>query len=260
MSSPLETVRFDVADHVATVALDRPEARNAINTRMIRELEQVLSRLADDRDVRVLALVGSEDCFCAGADVKEMRGTRGGDREPPERRYRFFRDLAALPFPTVAGIGGPAVGGGLELALCCDLRIAATNAKLGLPEVKLGIMPAAGGTQRLPRLVGAALAKELILTGEIVDGSTASSLGLVTRAVRPSTVLEETSALARRLAAGPPVALRAIKRAVEEGGQLPLERGLTLEQSLAAELRDTEDHREGVRAFVEKRSPVFAGR
>jgi enoyl-CoA hydratase len=257
-----ETLRYEAADGVATVTLNRPEVHNAMNAAMRRELTACFTALATDDAVRAVVVAGAGDrAFSAGADIREFV-----EPEPPtvfrERRRRldFRRAMDACSQPLIAAIRGWALGGGLELALACDIRIAGDDARLGLPEVTLGIIPGGGGTQRLPRLIGRGKALELILTGARIGAEDALRLGLVERVVPAADVLREAHALARSIAERAPLAVRYAKEAVVKGLELPLAAGLRLERDLSALLRTTEDRLEGARAFLDKRPPRWTGR
>lgn len=259
-----ETILFDVADGVATITLNRPERLNALNARMKEELEEAFFSLAElDPAVRVVVLTGAGKAFCAGADIKE----RVDQRLPASAFYyqqkktqTLFRRIEECAKPTIAAINGVALGGGAEIALCCDLRLAAAGAKIGLTEARIGMIPLGGGTQRLPRLVGAARAKELIFTADTIDAESAAAIGLVNRVVVPEALTDEASTLARRIAAMPPLAVKFAKRAINAGLQTGIDGALEYELYAGAILNDSEDRHEGMRAFVEKRSPVFTGR
>lgn len=235
------TVVYEKADAVAWVTLSRPEVLNAYNLRMRDELYEVLAAVRDDTDVRALVLRGAGRAFCAGADLTEF-----GTAPSPTigRRVRFARDvwalLAALPVPSVAALHGFAFGSGLEMALFCDLRLAAADTQFAMPEVRLGMIPAAGGTQTLPRVGGLGAALDVLLTGRRFDAAEALRLGLVTQVVPSERLAAETAALARELAALDPRAVRAVRQAVREGADLPVEAGLRLEARLAAGLRPQE--------------------
>ena len=256
-----ETIRYAAADGVATVTLDRPDVLNAMNEPMRRELTECFTRLAVDDAVRVVVLAGAgERAFSAGADIREFVQPPVPVRFREERKRVDFRAVMdRCPQPMIAAIRGYALGGGLELALACDIRIAAEDAQLGLTEITLAIIPGGGGTQRLPRLVGRGKALEMILTGARIGAPEALRIGLVERVVPPGEVLAAAQELARALAARAPVALRYAKEAVVKGLELPLAEGLRLENDLATLLRTTEDRLEGARAFLEKREPRFTG-
>ncbi len=264
-SVSLDTLLYEVRDQVAIVTLNRPDRMNTLGGSMKPDLARVFFELAraDDR-VRAVLLTGTGDkAFCAGADIKERAGNQvtGTDYFVAQKAtHDLFRNIEEFEKPVIAAINGVALGGGLELALCADIRVAAATARFGLPEIKLGVIPAAGGTQRLPRLIGEARAKELILTSDLVDADTALRYGIVSR-VLPQTELRPVAlALAQRIAEQPPLAVRFAKRAINRGMQTDLDSGLEYERYAAAMIIDSEDRKEGMRAFVEKREPVFTGR
>jgi enoyl-CoA hydratase len=240
---------------VAWLTLNRPQQLNALTADMVDELVEALEQLEARADVRAVVVTGAGRGFCAGADVKTI-----ADRPLPiEARYTFFNVLEDHPKPTIAAINGACIGGGLELALCCDLRIAAADAKLGFGEVKLGVIPAGGGTARLPRLIGPAKAKELLYFGDTISGADAAELGIVNRSVPADELTETVGATAQRLAIGAPKAIEAIKRSVNAGMQMGLLEALNYETAVAAEVRRTADALEGITAFAEKRAPVWRG-
>lgn len=257
----LETVKLDTADRVATLTIDRPEKRNALNSQVRRDMILALAALEPDADIRVVVITGSgERAFVAGADVSEF-----ADRTPIQQRAAMegrtvFEVVASYPKPTIAAINGFALGGGCELALACDLRIAARSARLGQPEVNLGILPGGGGTQRLPRLVGLGRAMRLILTGELIDAETAERIGLVDEVVDDDALHERTRELATTIAARSPVALKLIKDAIRAAAEMPLSAGLAFERELFVTAFASDDRTEGVTAFLEKRTPDFRGR
>ncbi len=255
-------IRCEVADGVAEIVLDRPDVLNAMNDPMRRELTECFTALALDDAARVIVIAGAgERAFSAGADIREFVEPLVPVRFRERRRRLDFRQaMDRCPQPIIAAIRGYALGGGLELALACDLRIAGSDATLGLTEINLAIIPGGGGTQRLPRLVGRGKALELILTGARLDAAEALRIGLVERVVEPAAVLSTARELARTLAAKAPVALRYAKEAVVKGLELPLADGLRLEGDLSTLLRTTEDRVEGARAFLEKRAPRWTGR
>ncbi|ABS26367.1 enoyl-CoA hydratase-related protein [Anaeromyxobacter sp. Fw109-5] len=241
--------------------IDGEARRNAISRAMLRELEAHLARAATDRALRCVVLTGAGDkAFCAGADLKERATMSAEDVHAFHRELRrALRGIEEAPQPFVAALNGAALGGGLELALACDLRIAADAAQLGLPEVSLGIIPGGGGTQRLARLVGVSRAKDLVLTARRASAAEALAMGLVTRLVPGQRLLAEAEELARRVARNAPVSLRQAKRAIDGGFHLPLEEALDLENRLYQDCLGTKDRVEALRAFAEKRPPVFTG-
>jgi len=257
-----ELVRLEIHGAVGVIRLDRPSV-NAINSAIHRDLLAVAEQVASDPDVRAVVLYGGERAFAAGADIKEMVG-----RTPHEITSLIgtlnaaVTAVARLTQPVVAAITGYALGGGFELALAADFRLVAENATVGLPEITLGVIPGAGGTQRLARLIGPTKAKELIFTGRPVGADEAVALGLASRAVPADEVFTEALAMATRLAAGATAALAAAKRAIDDGLDGPLSAGLKLEGEKFAELFGTEDARAGMTSFVE-RGPgkaTFVGR
>jgi len=259
---PDKVVRYEAQDGVALITLDRPDVLNAMNNQMRTELFEIFTRLRMDESVKVVVVTGGGDrAFSAGADIREFL-------EPPtpthfresRRRLDFRSEMDRCPQPIIAAIRGFALGGGLEFALACDIRVAAEDAQLGLTEINLAIIPGGGGTQRLPRLVGRGKALEMILTGMRVPAAEALRIGLVERVVPVSELMPAAQGLARDIAAKAPIALRYAKEAVVSGLGLPLQDGIRLENDLATLLRTTEDRVEGARAFVEKRKPKWSGR
>lgn len=246
------TVTFEVADGVGIIRLDRPPM-NALNIAMQDTLAAVAAQAANRSDVRSVILYGGAKVFAAGADIKEMRDMSYTDMVDRARGLQdAFTAVARLPKPVVAAVTGYALGGGCELALCADIRIAASNAKLGQPEILLGLIPGAGGTQRLARLIGPSRAKDLVFTGRQVAADEALRIGLVDRVVAPDEVYPAAHDWALKLAAGPAYALRAAKEAVDSGLETDLETGLTIERNLFAGLFATEDREIGMRSFVEE--------
>ena len=257
-----EAIQYELGDGVATVTLNRPDVHNAMNDLMRRELKRCFESVVDADDVRVVVVTGAgAKAFSAGADIREFVEPLVPTRFRDSRRRVDFRAVMDLcPQPLIAAIGGYAFGGGLELALACDIRIAAANATLGLTEVNLAIIPGGGGTQRLPRVVGRGKALEMILTGARIPADEALRIGLVERVVPEGQALAAATELARTLAARAPVALRYAKEAIVKGLELPLADGLRLETDLSTLLRTTEDRVEGAKAFLEKRPPRWTGR
>jgi len=256
-----EFVRLEVEDGVGTIRIDRPKM-NALNVQVQEEIRAAALEAAERADVKAVVVYGGERVFAAGADIKQMLAMNHDEMaERAGGLSRALGSLSGIPKPVVAAITGYALGGGCEVALACDWRVAAADAKLGQPEIALGVIPGGGGTQRLARLVGPARAKDLILTGRTVDAAEALAIGLVDRVVPAGeSVYEAAVELVRRYVGGPAVAIRAAKQAIDEGLDLPLREGLALESRLFADLFATEDRREGMTAFVEKRKPNFTGR
>jgi enoyl-CoA hydratase/carnithine racemase len=246
-----ELVRLEVEDGVGTIRLDRPPM-NALSRQVQEEIREAAEEATARADVRAVVVYGGPKVFAAGADVKEMAGWSYQQMvDNSVGLTSSFSAVAAIPKPTIAAVTGYALGGGCELALCCDLRIAGDNAKLGQPEILLGIIPGAGGTQRLPRLIGPARAKELIFTGRFVDADEALRIGLVDRVVAPDDVYTEALALAKKLAAGAPYALRAAKEAIDRGLEADLATGLEIERLQFTGLFATEDRATGMQSFIE---------
>lgn len=259
-TQPLLVERDD--EGIVRLTLNRAPQRNSLSQALVDSLLAALRQLREDREARVIILTGAGDkAFCAGADLKE-RAQMG------EAQVAAFVDtlremaamLAQLPQPTIAAINGAALGGGLELALACDLRVMAEGAFVGLPEVKLGIIPGAGGTQRLTRLIGPGRAKALIFTGRRVQAQEALALGLVEEVAPEGGLREATLSLATSMLSGAPIALAQAKRAMDQGLDVSLEAGLAIEREAYAVTIPTEDRREALAAFQEKRAPVFQGR
>ncbi|MEM7205558.1 MAG: enoyl-CoA hydratase-related protein [Planctomycetota bacterium] len=256
MTSRLRMLR---EDGVATVTVHRPDKLNALDGATIEELVAAVAKLSDDENIGAVILTGSgEKAFVAGADVGALaqQGVLDG-RENARAGQALTTAIEASPKPFLAAINGYALGGGLELALACDLRYAATTAKLGLPEVSLGIIPGYGGTQRLPRLIGMGPALQLILTGDPVGADEALRLGLVNGVHEPGELLSSVQGVAKRILSRGPTALALAKQAARRGAQLSLAEGLELEADLFGMISSTEEMREGMRAFLEKRKPAW---
>jgi enoyl-CoA hydratase/carnithine racemase len=246
-----EFVTLQVEDGVGTIRLDRPKM-NAIDEQLHREVRAAAIEAGERADVRAVVLYGGERVFAAGADIKQMAGLDGAGMTAWGRELTAsFTHVAEVPKPVIAAITGYALGGGFELALCADFRVMGTGAKVGQPEILLGVIPGAGGTQRLARLVGPAKAKDLVFTGRHVGAEEALEMGLVDAVVPDDEVYSTAVAMARKFAAGPPLALAAAKRAIDEGLDGPLREGLALETELFAGLFDTEDQKAGMRSFLE---------
>jgi len=256
-----EAIRYELADGVATITLNRPNVHNAMNDTMRAELTACFTELAQSTDARAIVVTGAgERAFSAGADIREFVAPQVPVKYRDARRRVDFRAaMDRCGQPIIAAINGFALGGGLELALACDIRIAGEDSQLGLTEVNLAIIPGGGGTQRLPRLVGRGKALEMILTGARVDAREALRIGLVERVVPTAEVHTSAQALAKMLAERAPVAMRYAKEAVVKGLGMSLEDGLRLENDLSTLLRTTEDRLEGAKAFLEKRKPRFTG-
>ncbi|NYF97302.1 enoyl-CoA hydratase/isomerase family protein [Janibacter cremeus] len=246
-----DVVRLEVADGIGTIVLDRPKM-NALDSTMQHRLVEVAEEADQRSDISAVILWGGEKVFAAGADVKEMAEMSYTDMSAHVRLLqRFSRAIAAIGKPTVAAITGFALGGGLELAMCCDFRIVASNAKLGQPEIALGIIPGAGGTQRLPRLVGPAKAKQMVFTGRPVSAQEALSIGLADQVVEPDEVLGAAQAMVAPFVGGPAQALKAAKESIDRGLEVDLQTGLEIEALQFTGLFATKDQKSGMRSFVE---------
>ncbi|MGA7841481.1 MAG: enoyl-CoA hydratase-related protein [Candidatus Acidiferrales bacterium] len=257
-----DNLLFEVSEQIARITFNRPNVLNALNRRTMDELGDCLKKVRADDAIRVVILTGAgEKAFIAGADINELsQQTPVNGREFTLYGQEIIHRLETLGKPAIAAINGFALGGGCELALACTLRIASRNAKLGQPEVKLGIIPGYGGSQRLPRLCGKGVAHELILTGEMIAAEEALRVGLVNRVVEPGELLATAEAIAKKIIANAPLAVKYALEAVEHGMEMPQEEGLYLEATLFGLCCATQDMREGTRAFLEKRPPKFEGR
>ena len=258
----LQNIRWRVEDGVGVATVDRPKSLNALDVRTMAELAQLAEAVAADPAVRALVLTGAgEKAFVAGADIAEMSGQSVLQaRRMSQDGQRALARLEALPIPTIAAVNGFALGGGCELALACDLVYASEKARFGQPEVNLGLIPGYGGTQRLARRVGLMRAKELVLTGEMIDAARAKAIGLALEVLPPEALLPHAIAQARKIASRGPVAVALAKRVMEQGAGVDLATGCALEVEAFAVLFGTEDAREGLKAFLEKRPAAFKGR
>lgn len=257
------SIDLTVVDGVAEVLLNRPEAMNSIDPEMRKELLGVWARITQDDDIHVAIITGAGDrAFCTGSDLKKTM--------PPSESYAELNFGSSSPThllagmdktdkPIICAINGYAVGGGLEMALACDLRIASSSATLGLSEVRMGSIPGAGGTQRLPRAVGSAVAMQMLLVGDRIDAAEAHRIGLVSEILEPAELMPRAHELAAKIRGNAPLAVRAVKRLVRDGLQMPLGSALQMENYVFGLLRDTEDRIEGRTAFKEKRQPVYRG-
>jgi enoyl-CoA hydratase len=256
-----ENLILDRRDRVAVITVNRPEKLNALNLATRKEILSAFEQLRNDPEVRVVVITGAGDkAFIAGADINEFAGKTALQQREVMRSARAFDVMEDFPKPVIAMINGYALGGGCELAMACDIRIASTKAKLGQPEIKLGIIPGGGGTQRLPRLIGEGKAMELILTGDMINAEEALRLGLVNHVVPPEELESKTMELAHKIAEMSPVALMAAKQTVKNAARLDLRAGLEAEIDLFSLCFCSEDKEEGVRAFMEKRKADFRGR
>lgn len=250
---------LQIEDGIGTITLNRPEVLNALNNQVFTELVQAAEEMAQNQAVRVVIITGGDKVFAAGADISQLVITNALEASQDGTSNRAFNLIENLPKPVIAAVAGYALGGGCELALIADVRIAADNAQFGLPEIKLGVIPGAGGTQRLPRLIGAARAKELIFSGEFITAEEAWRIGLVNKVVPSDQLFNEAWKMAKRFAGQGAVALRLAKSCINEGLRMDLEAGLHYENKCFSILCATEDKKEGMQAFLEKRKPHFQG-
>ncbi len=260
MVEEYQSISLSVEKPIAIIRLNRPEARNALNGKMAKEIVAALTKLESDDSVNCVILTGDDRAFCAGADVKEMAQMSFADVVSAEYLKHVFEKAGNYRKPLIAALSGYALGGGLELAMCCDIIVASEGTKLGQPEINIGIIPGGGGTQRLSRALGKYKAMEMILTGGTISADEAKAHGLVNRVVAAGKHLEEARLLASEIASKAPVAARSAKQAVATTQESGLPDGLEIERRLFYELFSTEDKNEGMRAFLEKRKPNFVGR
>jgi enoyl-CoA hydratase len=254
-----QTLLYGKKDGIGTVTLNRPDKLNALNSTVYKELYDVFGAIENDPEVRVVVLTGAgERAFCAGSDVAEMQNMGPIEIQKFMATIRKTSDfIYALTKPTIAAVNGYALGGGCELSMCCDIRIASEKARFGQPEITLGLIPGASGTQRLPRLIGAAKAKEMIFTGDLIDAATALNQGLVNKVVPPEKLMEEALAMATKLASMSGPVLAMAKEAINTGLETDIASGLNVEAKCNALCFATEDRKEGMDAFLEKRKAVF---
>jgi enoyl-CoA hydratase len=257
-----KNIIYEKSEGIATITLNRPEALNAFSKEVVEEIIHALEDVTNDEDVRVVVLTGSgEKAFSAGADIKAMVGmTPLKARELSLMGERLCLALENLEKPVIAALNGYALGGGLEVAMSCDLRVATENARMGQTEINIGLIPGWGGTQRLTRLIGKTKAKEMVFTGRMIDAKTAEQLGILNMVVPPDKFKETVRQFALELAFKAPVAVRVAKALINKGADIGLDSALALEREGFGVVASTEDFREGVSAFTEKRKPVFKGK
>jgi enoyl-CoA hydratase/carnithine racemase len=263
---PNSTVIYSSKKHIARITLNRPRAGNVINPALAQELTDICERINQDDNIYVVVITGAgQHAFCRGNEMEQAQTGKAVETALAKLKetgtgFNVASAIASIDRPVIAAINGDALGQGLELALSCDVRLAAKSARLGFPQVGCGLIPGDGGTQRLPRIIGRGKALELILTGEIIDAGEALAIGLVSQVVPLKDLMATAEALVQNIAGKAPIALRFIKEAVHKGLDLTLEQGLRLEADLYFLLHTTADRTEGIRAFVEKRKPQFKGR
>jgi len=261
MTETYKNLKIGQEGTVAVITIVRPEVLNALNQKTIEELSRAFQQLNQDKTVRAIILTGAGDkAFCAGADIAELNGlSLESGRARALTGQNLTKEIEQLDKPVIAAINGFSLGGGNELAMACDIRIASEKAKFGQPEVNLGLIPGYGGTQRLARLVGKGKAMELIFTGDIIDAQSALRIGLAEHVVLHEKLMETAQEMALKIASKGPIAIKMAKRAIQEGLQTNLSEGLMLEADLFAEICTTQDKSEGTAAFLEKRKPNFTG-
>lgn len=254
-------IKLNIEKNIATITIDHPPV-NALSTPVVAEFDEVLEQCINDPEVKAIIVTGAGMFFIAGADIKEIAKIENGEigTKLAAQGQKVISKLENSPKPTIAAINGLCLGGGLELAMACHIRVCSDRAKLGQPEINLGIIPGFGGTQRLPRLVGKAKAFEMILTGDQISAKTAFEIGLVNYVVPSANVLKVAKGIAQKIASKGAVAVKLAIEAINKGIELPIEKGLELEAKLFGKICETEDMKEGVTAFLEKRRPVFKGK
>lgn len=255
----LKNIIFEKEAKIALVTINRPKALNALNSETLQELDYIIDKIGEDQEILAVVITGAgEKAFVAGADISEMKGFTGIEgRKFGILGNKVFRKLETLDKPVIAALNGFTLGGGCELSMACDIRMASNKAKFGQPEVGLGITPGFGGTQRLARLVGMGMAKELIYTGKIIDANEALRIGLVNRIVEPECLVAEAKALASTISRNAPVAVKLCKEAINRGMQCDIDTALQYEAEVFGQCFSTEDQKEGMSAFIEKREKSF---
>ena len=252
---------FEIEEGIATITFNRPKALNAMNSETMRELLHAVTNCKNDDGIKGIILTGAgEKAFIAGADIGEMQNLRPKEALAfMELGHETLRLLETLPKPSIAAVNGFALGGGTEITMACDIRFASESARFGQPEILIGLIPGWGGTQRLPRLIGMGRAKELVMSGELIDAKRAYEIGLVNRIFPPDQLLTETKKFARKLAGMPGFAVKMAKHAVNYGYDLAIDNAIRIEMECCAQCFSTDDQKEGMKAFLEKRKPAFTG-
>jgi enoyl-CoA hydratase len=256
-----QTLQYRENEAIATIQLHRPQKKNSLNAQMRQEMERLFRDVARNPAIRAVIITGNDEIFCAGADISEMEGTASAEAAYQHARefQVLFDQIESLPQPIIAAVSGHALGGGCELAMAADFRIASESARFGLPEIKIGAFPGGGGTQRLARLIGVARAKEMILTGDPITAQEALAFGLLMKVTPKEKLLAEATLLADKLAALPRLALQASKMLINRGRDVDLGTGLEFEARTFASIAHSHDLAEGTKAFLEKRKPNFTG-
>lgn len=254
-------ILFSVEDSIALITINRPKSLNALNAETLKELGSVISLVKDDKEIKAVIITGAGRAFVAGADIPEMRDLNTIEgREMSILGQSVFSNIENMEKPVIAAVNGFALGGGCELAMACDIRIASSSAKFGQPEVNLGILPGFGGTQRLPRLIGKGMAKYMIFTGEMIDANEALRIGLVEKVVSPEELINTAKSVAKVITSKSPVSIKLAKHAINNGLNVDLNTGLALEKEEWSICFSTQDQKEGMTAFMEKRPANFQGK
>lgn len=254
------TITYEKGEGIGIIKLNRPQRMNALSNEFLRELDLLIDDIKKDDEVRVLIITGDEKFFAVGADINELAGVITPKDAHLIEASSILNKLENLEKPVIAAVSGPALGGGCELALACDIRIASENAIFGQPEIRIGVIPGGGGTQRLSRLIGLGKAKELLYTGDSIDAQEAYRIGLVNKLVPVESLMDEAKKMALKLLKQPGFALKIIKMVVNDGINMDLRSALAYEARCFEILFSTEDQKEGMRAFMEKRKPIFKGK
>jgi len=258
----VDTMSYEKEDQIAVITLNKPKRMNVINNKFIKDLGRIFDEIAEDEEIGAVIITGSKEIFAAGADLKEISdiGTSVDIHSFVRKIQSVFNKIERSEQPVIAAVSGLALGGGCELSLACDIRIAAENAMFGQPEIKIGVIPGAGGTQRLPRLIGLGRGKELLYTGDPIDAQEAYRVGLVNKVVPVESLMDEAKQMASKFIRQPGFALKITKMVVNEGINMDLKSALAHEARCFELLFSTEDQKEGMKAFMEKRKPVFKNR
>lgn len=253
-----KTLLFEKQDNIGIISINREKAMNALNTEVLEELDTLVDDISKDEDLYVIVLTGKGKAFVAGADISEMKDKNSIQaKEFANKGMNLFRKIEKMDKPVIAAVNGFALGGGCELAMCCDIRIASDRAKFGQPEVGLGITPGFGGTQRLPRLIGEGRAKELIFTANIIKADEAYRIGLVNKVVEGEELMDRAIQMAKDIASKAQIAVRNSKEAINRGLQVDIDTAMTIEENLFSLCFSSEDQKEGMKAFLEKRKPEY---
>ena len=259
---PYQTIDYEKKKNIVVITLNRPESMNALSDELLDELNLAFERIAGDTEIAAVIITGSEKVFAAGADIGQLSriDSPAESHQFVTRAHAVFNKIEAIEKPVIAAVSGIAMGGGCELALACDIRLAAENALFGLPEIKIGVIPGAGGTQRLPRLIGLGRAKEMLFSGDPIDAKEAYRIGLANRVFPPPSLMAEAIKMAQKFVERPQLALRANKTAVTQGINMDLHSALCYEARCFEILFSTQDLKEGMQAFIEKRKPAFTNK